>query len=85
MRSKEISKECYIQTRGLEMNLQYHKGQFCPYKPVFCQEGYCSECAIYCQNSLGGVLLHRDENMKMLEKMEGREALVPSKELSMVH
>ena len=28
-------------------NLEYHKGSFCPYKPLFCQEGYCSECMIY--------------------------------------
>mgnify|MGYP001613864142 CR=1 FL=1 len=23
------------------------KGRACPYKPILCQEGYCSECAIY--------------------------------------
>ena len=85
MRSKETSKECCIQIRGLAMNLEYHKGQFCAYKPVFCQEGYCSECAIFYQNSLGGVLLHLDENMKTSGKAEGRESLVLSKELSMVH
>ena len=67
------------------MNLEYHKGQFCPYKSVFCQEGYCSECAIYYQNSLGGTLLHLDENMKTSGKAEGRESLVLSKELGMVH
>jgi hypothetical protein len=26
------------------MNLEYHKGQQCIYKPLFCQEGFCSEC-----------------------------------------
>jgi len=67
------------------MNLEYHKGQFCAYKSVFCQEGYCSECAIYYQNSLCGVLLHRDANVKKLRKIEGGELLVPSKDLSMVH
>ena len=24
-----------------------HKGQWCIYKDVFCQEGYCTECEIY--------------------------------------
>ena len=66
------------------MNLQYHKGQFCPHKAIFCQEGYCSECAIYYQNSLGGVLPHGDESIKMLGKIEVRESLVIPKELSMI-
>ena len=67
------------------MNLEYHKGQFCPYKSVFCQEGYCSECTIYYQNSLCGVLLHRGANVKKLRKIEGVELLAPSKDLSMAH
>jgi hypothetical protein len=29
------------------INQQYHKGQACKIQPVFCQEGYCSECSIY--------------------------------------
>jgi hypothetical protein len=29
------------------MGLTYHKGSFCIHNSVFCQEGYCSECAIY--------------------------------------
>jgi hypothetical protein len=33
--------------RGNMINQQYHKGQTCKIKPVFCQEGYCSECSIY--------------------------------------
>jgi len=28
------------------VNLEYHKGQPCAYKPIFCQEGFCSECII---------------------------------------
>jgi hypothetical protein len=28
------------------VNLEYHKGSFCVYTPIFCQEGYCSECEI---------------------------------------
>ena len=26
---------------------QNHKGTFCVYKSIFCQEGYCSDCEIY--------------------------------------
>jgi hypothetical protein len=29
------------------VNMEYHKGSFCEYASVFCQEGYCSGCAIY--------------------------------------
>ncbi len=29
------------------INLEYHKGSFCVYSTIFCQEGYCSECGIY--------------------------------------
>ena len=28
-------------------NPEYHKGSFCVYMSIFCQEGYCSECEIY--------------------------------------
>jgi predicted metallo-beta-lactamase superfamily hydrolase len=31
----------------MTVNLEYHKGSFCVYSSVFCQEGYCSECEIY--------------------------------------
>ena len=29
------------------VNQEYHKGSFCVYTSVFCQEGYCSECEVY--------------------------------------
>lgn len=28
-------------------NLEYHKGTFCIYTSIFCQEGYCSQCEIF--------------------------------------
>ena len=28
------------------INLEYHKGSFCIFSNVFCQEGYCSRCEI---------------------------------------
>jgi hypothetical protein len=31
-------------------NLEYHKGQICNFKPIMCQEGFCSECLIYQEN-----------------------------------
>ena len=34
------------------LNLEYHKGQLCAYKPLLCQEGFCSECIIYVERSL---------------------------------
>jgi hypothetical protein len=34
------------------MNLEYHKGSFCVYTPIFCQEGYCSNCEIYVKKLL---------------------------------
>ena len=36
-----------LQRREPMLNLEYHKGSFCGYTTVFCQEGYCSECEIY--------------------------------------
>ncbi len=35
------------------INLQYHKGQPCICSSTFCQEGYCSECAIYAMHFSG--------------------------------
>ena len=31
---------------------EYHKGYPCVFKPILCQEGFCSECAIYLGKSL---------------------------------
>jgi len=40
-------------TRGeFEVNSDYHKGSFCVITDRFCQEGYCSECAIFERKSL---------------------------------
>lgn len=33
-------------------NLLYHKGTFCGYASIFCQEGYCSGCEVYLKKSL---------------------------------
>ena len=33
------------------LGLDYKKGQICSREPIICQEGYCSECLIYRNNS----------------------------------
>ena len=33
------------------LNLECHKGQPCNLKPIFCQEGFCSECIIYLEQA----------------------------------
>ena len=33
------------------LNLEYHKGQPCVFKPILCQEGFCSECIIGLEQS----------------------------------
>ena len=39
-----------LRSKGETMkSLDNHKGKPCPYKPLTCQEGYCSECNIYLQ------------------------------------
>ena len=39
---------------GLNGDIEYHKGEFCAHKPVWCQEGYCSQCAIYVETHPSG-------------------------------
>jgi hypothetical protein len=34
------------------INQEYHKGSFCLYTSIFCQEGYCAECEIYRQRPI---------------------------------
>jgi hypothetical protein len=33
------------------INIEFHKGSPCVYKAILCQEGWCSECAIYQRRS----------------------------------
>ena len=30
--------------------MENHKGETCPYKPITCQENYCSDCWIFESN-----------------------------------
>jgi hypothetical protein len=35
-------------------NIEYHKGSFCVYNSMFCQEGYCPGCDIFIQHETDG-------------------------------
>jgi len=48
------------------MNTESRKGTYCPYKPIFCQEGYCNDCQIY-------------QDFKGHERTMGRESVVVGK------
>ena len=47
-------------------NIEYHKGSFCVYTPIFCQEGYCARCEIY-TNSL---FLIKSEKQRVAETLQ---------------
>ncbi len=49
------------------VDLQCHKGQPCLYSPVLCQEGYCSDCAIY---------IERFSSMENMEKLKVTHILI---------
>jgi len=59
------------------MCLEYHKGQPCVYKPILCQEGYCSECDIYYQSLLHSELATKGTDEKNLIKVKTKELTVP--------
>jgi hypothetical protein len=45
------------------VNFEYHKGSFCIYSSIFCQEGYCSGCSVYLKMSAAAKFVNsRDEN-----------------------
>jgi hypothetical protein len=45
------------------VNLEYHKGSFCIYTSMFCQEGYCSGCEFY-RKMTSATQASRPETMK---------------------
>jgi hypothetical protein len=46
------------------INLEYHKGSFCVYTSVFCQEGYCSGCEVYGKSPLATEQVDQREGVK---------------------
>ena len=58
------------------MYLGYHKGHPCIYKPILCQEGYCSECNVYYQSLLHSESVREDTADKNLRKIKTKELVV---------
>ena len=51
-------------------NLQYHKGSFCVYKSIFCQEGYCADCEIYLRRPADTKTTDHYDGLKNVRKLE---------------
>ena len=64
------------------MNMNYHKGYPCVYKAILCQEGYCSDCAIYLEKSQGWV--NEETTVKNLRKTKRLKSIAHSREVAMV-
>jgi hypothetical protein len=50
-------------------NLKYHKGSFCIYTSVFCQEGDCTGCEIYLRRPCAAEKTGRPEGLRNIRKM----------------
>jgi hypothetical protein len=64
------------------MNMDYHKGCPCVYKAILCQEGYCSDCAIYLERSQGWV--NEETSVKNPRKTKRLKSVAYSRELALV-
>ena len=64
------------------MNMDYHKGYPCVYKAIYCQEGYCSDCAIYLEKSQGWV--NEETSVKNPRKTKRSKSITHSRELAVV-
>ena len=52
-------------------NLQNHKGSFCNYKSIFCQEGYCAGFEIYLRvESSAAKINGRQYNIKNIRELQ---------------
>jgi hypothetical protein len=58
----------------LEENIEYHKGSFCVYTPIFCQEGYYARCEIY-TNSLFLIKSEKQRGAKILQEVAANNQL----------
>jgi predicted metallo-beta-lactamase superfamily hydrolase len=57
----------------MTVNLEYHKGSFCVYSSVFCQEGYCSECEIYRKKSM---LIEQKDRRDSMKSQKARQPVL---------
>jgi len=64
------------------MNMDYQKGYTCVYKLILCQEGYCSDCAIYLEKSQGWV--NEETSVKNQRKTKRSKSITHSRELALV-
>jgi hypothetical protein len=51
----------------------FHKGSFCCYTSIFCQEGYCAECEIHVKQTS---LKARLKRCKAIKSQSARELLL---------
>jgi hypothetical protein len=59
------------QQKGESMgNLEFHKGSFCAYSSIFCQEGYCSACEIYLQRQVNTKPTEHHDNLREIGKLQ---------------
>ena len=50
------------------VNIEYHKGQLCSFKPLLCQEGFCAECIISHEHHLQKTPTFVKENTQITSK-----------------
>ena len=66
------------------MHVEYHKGYPCVYKPILCQEGYCSDCAVYLEKSRGRAWVNEETDMVDLSKVKRAKFAVSAHEPAVV-
>ena len=64
------------------MHVDYHKGYPCVYKAILCQEGYCSNCAIYLEKSQDWT--NEKAGVKNQRKTKRAKSIAHSRELALI-
>ena len=55
------------------VNFENHKGSFCIYASLFCQEGYCSECSTYLKRA---PIAQNENRRQVVESQEKRQPVL---------
>ena len=63
------------------MYQEYHKGYPCVYKPILCQKGYCSGCAIYIEKPADWEFFNGDDRDDHTAELRSHWLIAPSREL----
>jgi len=66
------------------MCVEYHKGYPCVYKPILCQEGYCSDCAVYLEKSRGRAWVDEEIDVGNPNKVTRAKSAVSPREAAVV-